>query len=166
MSSSWPSYTGENPWADEVADLAVVADPGPLTKGVPNPEQPGHWLVTPWPQGASYCTVVGHFLRWLPHHSEWTNAGLMVRYYRAFQAALDVAPTHELIYACDRSWAEQMQRCIARCVEQYQAEWEAARQRASLKTTTSGSAGRRGRRPNSATVRTLRPVGGFRETGS
>lgn len=81
MTSTWPTYTGPHPWADEFADLQAP-DPGPLTKGVPDPERPDHWLVTPWPEGASYSTLVGHFLQWLPSSGEWANSQLMLRYYK------------------------------------------------------------------------------------
>lgn len=162
--NSWPSYAGDRPWADDIAALATVQDPGPLTKGVPNPERPEHWLVTPWPQSASYSVVVGHFLRWHPWDTD--NAEVRLRYYQALQAALEVAPTHDLIYACDRSWQQEMQRCITRCITSYQAERETQRQRSTLRTTTSRSAGQPGQRQRSATVRPLRPVHGFRDTGS
>jgi hypothetical protein len=85
------------------------------TTGVPNPDKPGWWIVPPWEAGASFCDVASHFSRFDPW---WGGAssGHRLAYYTAYLAALEAAPTSELMHAMSLEWRDELLDCIARCV--------------------------------------------------
>jgi hypothetical protein len=92
---------------------------GPTT-GIANPDRPGHWLVPPWPTGASFSDVVRHFLRFTLWRT--TSTAHLLAYFEGYQAALESAPADELTYAFYRRWRADLCDCIARCVRIYRDE--------------------------------------------
>lgn len=87
------------------------------TTGISNPDKPGHWLIPPWPTGASFSGVVRHFLRFHPWGN--TSTAHLLAYFEGYEAALDAAPTDELTHAFYRRWCADMHACIARCARLY-----------------------------------------------
>jgi hypothetical protein len=86
--------------------------------GIPNPDTPGRWLVSPWGAEASFHDVVRHFLRSFPWYGASTTHYLA--YYRGYQTAIEAAPTHELTHPHDWQWYEDLRDCVGRCVDIYQ----------------------------------------------
>lgn len=100
----------------------MTATPDPatrLTPGLRNPDKRDLWLVPPWPRNASYCTVVRHFLRWQPWNTR--SARIMLVYFRAYQAALELAPAHALSDPAGLAWRAEMRSCIGWCISVYEA---------------------------------------------
>ncbi len=88
-----------------------------LTRGIPDPDHPGRWLVWPWPVQASFCDVVRHFLRaYVPGLLAERGVARQLAYFEGYAAALAVAPTHELTYAADWQWHDELAGCIGDCV--------------------------------------------------
>jgi hypothetical protein len=101
------------------------------TTGIPDPDKPDFWLVTPWASGATFCEVVRHFLTayvwWL--QSETSTARLLA-YFKGYAAALDAAPRRELTDAAAWHWHDELVDAVAVCVhifsERRQAELKQA----------------------------------------
>jgi len=97
-----------------------MSAPSKPTTGVPDPENPDQWLVSPWPAQASFCDVVQHF-QWagvtrLPSNSSTVRH---LAFQEGFQAALAVAPTDEFEYQAQWNWHGWMLDSVDRCVSIY-----------------------------------------------
>jgi hypothetical protein len=89
----------------------------PLTAGITDPLDPALWLVRPWPTDASFCEVVGHFLTtYVWRLQSERSVARQLAYFEAYQSALATASTHELTYAADWRWHDDLVRCIGDCV--------------------------------------------------
>lgn len=106
----------------------MTASDQPLTSGVRDPDDPGRWLVCPWPTTASFCDVVHHFLiAYVNRLHADSSAARQLAYFRSYEAALRSAPTHELTYAVDWQWRDELLACVARCVALHQEKPSAER---------------------------------------
>ncbi|QIZ38305.1 hypothetical protein [Saccharopolyspora sp. ASAGF58] len=77
--------------------------------GIPDPDDPGRWLVRPWPTNASFCNVVRHFLNvYVWRLVQDTDVRRQLDYFSAYRAALENASTHELTCAADWQWREEL----------------------------------------------------------
>lgn len=81
--------------------------------GIPHPDLPGNWLVSPWPRDASFTDVVRHFLRSEPW--DRTNSAHLSAYYLGYRAALAAVPGDEPLDA----WSLSMRDCVDRCAAFY-----------------------------------------------
>lgn len=91
--------------------------PDDTPTGVPNPDDPGDWLVPPWPSDATFSEVVGHFMA---HHMlRSTNTTHLVTYFEGYQAALETAPADEWTDASHLRWYATMHDCVSECVRVY-----------------------------------------------
>ncbi|HEX5405526.1 MAG TPA: hypothetical protein VFX16_24895 [Pseudonocardiaceae bacterium] len=97
-----------------------MAAPSQPTGGIPDPDQPGLWLVCPWPTTASFREVVRHFVRAYFWQLEGdTSAARQLAYFKGYQAALAAASTHELTYAASWRWHDELMRWIDICIAQF-----------------------------------------------
>lgn len=94
--------------------------PSEVRTGIPRTDKPGWWIVPPWEQDASLCTVVRHFLRFHPRHG--ASIADQATYYRGYLAAIGAAPTHELQCPSSWRWYEDLYSCIAECAAMFQAQ--------------------------------------------
>ena len=91
--------------------------PDDTPTGIPNPDEPGDWLVPPWPTEATFLDVVGHFLA---HHSlRITNTAHLATYFEGYQAALEAALADDLTDASHLRWCGDMRDCVSRCARLY-----------------------------------------------
>jgi len=64
--------------------------------GVHDPEDPGRWLVAPWPADTSIDDVVQHFDRTSTTHLHaGSSTACLLAFHEGFRAALAAAPTEE-----------------------------------------------------------------------
>jgi hypothetical protein len=94
--------------------------------GVPDPENPGQWLVSPWPPDAGFWDVVEHFQRAslmrLPHEDgtpcQWA-------FHEGLRAALVVAPTTEIEHPAQWYWCGHLLGRVERDVSRYRQRYVA-----------------------------------------
>src|SRR5258708_6085699 len=98
-----------------------------LTSGILDPDRPALWLVWPWPVGASFCDVVRHFLTtYVGGLQSDRSVARQLAYFEGYAAALAVASTHELTYAADLRWHDELVACVADCVAVFREKQSAA----------------------------------------
>jgi hypothetical protein len=105
-------------------ETATVDTPSePMTPGIPDPDDPGRWLVRPWPVSAGFCEVVRHFV--MASFSGIYDSSSTIRrlvYFEGYQAALSTASNHELTDPGAWQWHDELVGCIADCVAIFQAK--------------------------------------------
>jgi hypothetical protein len=96
-----------------------VTTPSTASTGISDPDDPGRWLVRPWPVRASFCEVVHHFLMAYVWRLEDASTVRQLAYFEGYRAALDAAPADELSHSGAWRWRDELLGCIEDCVTQY-----------------------------------------------
>ncbi|MBB5158126.1 hypothetical protein [Saccharopolyspora phatthalungensis] len=104
-------------------ESSVMAGEAINMTGIPDPGDPGRWLVRPWPANASFCEVVRHFLNaYVWRLLQDTDVRRQLDYFSGYRAALENAPTYELTCAADWQWREELLAVVGRCVDLFEAQ--------------------------------------------
>lgn len=93
--------------------------PSTTSIGIPDPDDPGRWLVRPWPVRASFCEVVHHFLKAYVWRLEGAGTVHQLAYFEGYQAALEAAPTNDSTRPTAGRWHDELLRCVGDCVTQF-----------------------------------------------
>jgi hypothetical protein len=91
--------------------------PGSNTTGIPKPDEPGRWLVPPWPANASFDQIVRHFLNRTP--SSLDNTRHQLAYWDGYRIALASAPTDRLRRDGHAWWITDMRKAVDTCAQVY-----------------------------------------------
>jgi hypothetical protein len=95
--------------------------------GIVDPDDPGRWLVCPWPVRATFCEVADHFLMTSVRRDfSETSVARRLAYYEGYQAALRAAPTDDLVHSIAWEWRDELLTCIDGRVAHYRAVHAAA----------------------------------------
>jgi len=108
-----------------------------MTPGIREPDRSTtHWIVPPWPIGATFSEVVSHFELHAPQYPD--KVAHMRAYRLGYEAALKDAPI-DTILPLGADWYEVMRTCVSRCADHYRAMPE----RSSRSAGGAGSGSRR-----------------------
>jgi hypothetical protein len=108
-------------------NVGAVTTMNNTSTGILDPDDPGRWLVCPWPARATFCEVVDYFMMaglWRGFSD--VSVASRLAYYEGYQAALRAAPTDDLVHSVAWEWRDELLTCIDGRVAHYRAEHAAA----------------------------------------
>ncbi|HEX5406214.1 MAG TPA: hypothetical protein VFX16_28385 [Pseudonocardiaceae bacterium] len=90
------------------------------TTGILDPDDPGCWLVPPWPVDSGFGEVVRHFLAaYLARFQSGASVACQLAYYEGYLAALVTAPTDELRDSVGLRRRAELLSSVGDCVAQF-----------------------------------------------
>jgi hypothetical protein len=107
--------------------------------GIPDPDDPDHWLVRPWPVRAGFHEVVHHFLMAYTWRLDSADTVRRLAYFEGYLAALKAAPTAKLTYPADWRWRDELLSCVGDCVTQFRDKGTAQGHQAKATPTSAGA---------------------------